>query len=119
MPGPTTTERGQDGESRALRFLRARGYRIVETNFRCRMGEIDIVARHGRTLVFVEVRTRSSARFGRASETVTRAKQRTIARVAQYYMNVRQPRFDECRFDVIDITAGDLQLLEDAFRLGL
>lgn len=114
---PSTTERGARGESRAAQFLRDRGYRIVETNFRCKMGEIDIVARHGSTLVFVEVRTRSSARFGRASETVNAAKQRQIARVARFYLMSRRPRFDTCRFDVVDITAGDLAVIEDAFRI--
>ena len=116
---PSTTERGARGESRAVEALRERGYRIVARNFRCKMGEIDIVARHGSTLVFVEVRTRSSARHGRASETVNPAKQRQIARVAQFYLVSRRPRFDTCRFDVVDITAGDVAVIEDAFRLGL
>lgn len=118
MPGLSKSERGKQGESRAARFLRSRGYHIVELNFRCKMGELDMIARDGETLVFVEVRTRSSARYGRASESVTATKRRRIARLAQFYLMTRKPAFDTCRFDVVDITAGDVVLIRDAFRLG-
>ena len=99
--------------------MRGRGYRIVEVNYRCKLGELDLIARDGKTLVFIEVRTRSTARFGHASESVTLAKQRQVARVASHYLATRRPRFDTCRFDVVDITAGTIEVIQDAFRLGL
>ena len=114
----STTSRGIAGEERAVRELRRRGYRIVERNYRCKVGEIDIVARDRETLVFVEVRTRSSSASGSALETVTPAKQRRIARVASHYLAARRPVFDECRFDVVGITGDELVLVADAFRLG-
>ncbi|MCG8416445.1 MAG: YraN family protein [Proteobacteria bacterium] len=119
MPGRSRVERGVAGEALAEAFLRARGYRIVERNFRCKVGEIDIVARDASTLVFAEVRSRSSSRHGRAAESITADKQRQIARVASAYIAIRRPTFQTCRFDVVDITAGDIDLIKDAFRLGL
>lgn len=113
----STTERGRHNEDRACDELVRCGYDIVERNYRCKLGELDVVARDGQTLVFVEVRSRSSARYGSALETIGVAKQRRIARVAQHYLMVRRPRFDTCRFDVIGITAGELVLIKDAFRL--
>jgi putative endonuclease len=114
----STTERGRASEERAVTALEERGYCIVERNYRCRLGEIDIVAREGDTLVFVEVRSRSSADRGTALDTVTPAKQRRIARVAQHYLTFRRPVFRQCRFDVVGITEGRLDLVRDAFRLG-
>lgn len=113
----STTTRGQHNEDRACAELVRRGYEIVERNYRCKLGELDIIARDGQTLVFVEVRSRGSASHGTALETIGPAKQRRIARVAQHYLMVRRPTFDTCRFDVIGITAGDLTLIKDAFRL--
>ncbi len=98
--------------------LRRRGYRIVERNFRCRLGEIDIVARDGDALVFVEVRSRADGTRGSAEESVNPAKQRRIARVATAYLTARRPEFDACRFDVVGITGDRVTVLVDAFRLG-
>jgi putative endonuclease len=114
----STRERGNRGEDRAADALLALGYRIIERNFRCRAGEIDIIARDGDTLVFVEVRTRGSARTGSAVATVNAAKQARLARVAQVYLSVRRPTFETCRFDVIGITADELTHIQDAFRLS-
>jgi putative endonuclease len=111
-----TLERGSAAEARAVEHLRARGYRIVERNFRCKLGEIDIVARDGDTVVFVEVRSRASARYGTALEAVSPAKQRQVARVAQVYAAQRRP--SACRFDVIGITGTELVHIVDAFRPG-
>lgn len=110
---------GRRGEDRALEYLRGLGYHIVERNFRCKLGEIDIVARDGSTLVFVEVRTRRSARFGSALDSVGRTKQLRIARLAAAYATMRRPRFESCRFDVIGITRDRVEHIRDAFRLGL
>ncbi len=77
---------GARGERIAADYLRSAGYTIVETNWRCRRGEIDIVARDGATLVFVEVRARRSARLGSAEESVTRTKQRRLQQLAETYL---------------------------------
>jgi putative endonuclease len=113
----STTESGRSNEDRACAELARRGYVIVERNYRCKLGELDVVAREGDVLVFVEVRSRRSARYGSALETVNAAKQRRIARVAQHYLMARQPRFESCRFDVVGITGEELVLIKDAFRL--
>ncbi len=118
-PGsPSTTSRGRAGERRAAAFLEDRGYRILEKNFRCRAGEIDIIARHGDDLVFVEVRTRADGRRGSALETVGAKKRARIARVAEAYIALRSPAMSSCRFDVLGITGDDVELIQDAFRLG-
>ncbi len=116
---PSTHQQGQRGEERAIAYLCARGYSVIERNFRCRLGEIDIVAREGDALAFVEVRTRSDGRRGTALETITLAKQRRIARVAGYYLSVRNLHFALCRFDVLGITGEQVELIRDAFRIGL
>lgn len=115
----STTARGKRGEDLAVAELRRRGYRIVERNYRCKRGEIDIIAREGSALVFVEVRSRADGNQGSAVETVTAAKQGKVARVAATYLAERQPVFDECRFDVVGITGGAITVIKDAFRLGL
>jgi putative endonuclease len=113
----TTIEQGRAGEDRATRLLRAAGMALVERNYRCKLGEIDLVARDGTTLVFVEVRTRTRADRGSALETVGAEKQRRIARVAAFYVAMRRPQCRAIRFDVIGITAGDVVHIRDAFRL--
>ena len=77
---------GARGEAVAADYLRHKGYTITTTNWRCRRGEIDIIARDGAALVFVEVRTRSSARLGSPEESVTPAKQRRLAELAETYL---------------------------------
>jgi putative endonuclease len=114
----STHLQGQRGEERAVEHLRACGYSVIERNFRCRLGEIDIVARDGDALVFVEVRTRAHGRRGTALETVTPAKQRRIARVAEMYLAMRRQHAAACRFDVVGITGEHVELIRDAFRLG-
>jgi putative endonuclease len=117
--GPSTKARGDRSEDRAVAELERLGYEIIERNYRCKLGEIDIVARDGDTLVFVEVRSRADGDHGDALETVNGRKQRRIARVAQMYIAARRPVFEACRFDVVGITGGDLTLVKDAFRPGL
>ena len=89
---------GRFGEERAARWLRLRGYRIVETNFSCRSGEIDLIARRGRYIVFVEVKLRNNADFAAAREFVTAAKRQRIRTAAALWLSqhetVKQPRFD-------------------------
>lgn len=109
--------RGASAETDAARMLVDAGYRIVERNFRCKAGELDIVARDGEVLVFVEVRSRSDDEHGSAVEMIRHAKQRQVARVATYYLATVQPVFEECRFDIVAITAGEAILIKDAFRI--
>lgn len=111
-----TVEAGSEAETAATRLLRAHGYQIVERNFRCAAGELDVIARDGEVLVFVEVRSRADAEHGHAAEQVTPHKQRQVARVAQHYLAMRSPRYERARFDVVAITGGVAELFRDAWR---
>lgn len=115
-------ERGALGavaEQAAARLLDRAGYQLLARNFRCKAGELDIVALDDDTLVFVEVRMRSTGAHGHAAEMIGRTKQRRVARVARYYLDTaaRSLCFKRCRFDVVAFTAGDPVLLKDAFRI--
>jgi putative endonuclease len=109
-------ERGREAEGQAAEFLQGQGLRIVERNWRCRLGEIDLVAKHGATLVFVEVRARTSRTFGGAAESIGHAKRRKLIAAANLYLAAR--RVDAaCRFDAVLIEAdGRLRWVQDAFR---
>jgi putative endonuclease len=106
---------GRDAESRAADFLHAQGLRIVERNWRCRFGEIDLVARDGGTLVFVEVRARASRSHGGAAESISTAKRRRLTATANFYLarcRIQQP----CRFDALLIEAeGRIEWIRNAF----
>lgn len=106
---------GDRGEDLAARFLEQHGLAIVARNYRTRHGEIDLVARDGDVLVFVEVRLRSDARYGSAAETIGWAKQRRICAAARFYLaRLRsQPR---CRFDVVALDGAAPQWLRGAFE---
>ena len=97
---------GSWGEERAARYLRLRAYRILEKNFRCRLGEIDLIARRGGYLVFVEVKLRKSDRFGQAREFVNRAKQERTIATAQLWLQEHETELQP-RFDVIEIYAPE------------
>jgi putative endonuclease len=114
----TTTAIGATAEDRAAEALDRHGYRMVERNYRCRVGELDIIAREGPTLVFVEVRSRRTGDFGSALEAVGWRKQRKVSRVAAHYIATRRPRFDTARFDVVAITGDEVVIVKDAWRLG-
>jgi putative endonuclease len=90
---------GGDAEDAAACYLSAQGLEIIARNYRCRFGEIDLIARDGKTLVFVEVRHRSSASFGGAAESITPAKRAKLVATAQHYLATRKPT--ECRFDTV------------------
>ena len=94
---------GQAGDREALAWLRKSGYQIEQLNYRCPLGEIDIVAREGETIVFVEVRTRTGTRAGRASESITPAKGRRLKKLALYYLQDKYGRDIPCRLDLIAI----------------
>lgn len=118
------SELGRWGEKIAARFLKRRGYRILQRNYVGRVGEIDIIARDGDVLVFVEVKTRTETDFGGPLEAVGPAKRRRIARAAQsYLLRHRIPEYP-CRFDVVGVTCLDgqkkpeIDLVRDAFTLS-
>jgi putative endonuclease len=94
---------GESGENLAVRELTARGYAILARRYRTRHGEIDIVAEHGATIVFVEVRARATADFGRAAETVTDRKKRKVTAMAVEYLARHRVTNRPCRFDVVAI----------------
>jgi putative endonuclease len=99
-------ETGRRGEEAAAHYLAARGCRILHRNWRCRMGELDIVAEDGETIVFVEVRTRAPrSRFGTAAESVDARKRRKLTSLAQLYLAMTGRQGAPVRFDVIACTA--------------
>ena len=110
---------GKTGEDLACRELERRGYAIIARRHRCRGGELDIVARDGPTLVFVEVKARDSRAFGDAAEAVTWQKQQRIVRLASEYVMRHHLSDSPCRFDVVAIQFDDgrpvIEVFQDAF----
>lgn len=113
---------GKKSEKLAAAFLKRTGYRIVETNYRSTVGEIDIIAREEQTLVFVEVKARSSSRFGSPKGAVTPAKQRKISMAALDYLKRTGQTGVSARFDVVAIDTGlgktDIEVVKNAFALA-
>jgi putative endonuclease len=106
---------GGGAEEAAARFLARRGLEIVGRNFRTRFGEIDLIARDGETLVFVEVRMRSSGRFGGAAASVDGVKRSRIEAAARQYL-ARLPREPACRFDVVSLEGDAPEWIRAAFE---
>ena len=108
--------RGEDAENLAAAFLQRAGLQLVARNYRCRFGEIDLIARDGKTLVFVEVRMRSSDRFGGAAGSITAAKRAKLSRAARHYL-AGVARAPACRFDALLVNGRDntIEWLKNAF----
>ncbi len=106
---------GGDAENAAANFLVRRGLRILERNYRTRFGEIDLIACDGATLVFIEVRLRSSARFGGAAGSIDLRKRRRIEAAARQFL-ARLGREPACRFDVITLEGREPEWLRGAFE---
>jgi putative endonuclease len=113
---------GPEGEAHAWSLLKKRGDKLVCRNFSCAVGELDIVSWHKDTLVFTEVRARSSQEFGSPAETVTRSKQAKVRRAANWYVSqtFKGKALPPCRFDVVWIVAEngkfiDAGIIEGAF----
>ena len=106
MGGQSSRSRGIAGEELAARYLRRKGYKIVDTGYRTRFGEIDVIARDKKYLVFVEVKLRSLRSQARPAEYVTADKQRRIVSTALLYVQ-SHPTELQMRFDVIEITASE------------
>lgn len=112
---------GQHGEKIAVRHLWKNGYRIIETNYKDKYGEIDIIAEEGEVLAFIEVKTRTSTDFGQPEQAVDDEKQSHISRAAQNYCALKKVKTRQCRFDVVSIlvdpetTKQTIQLIKNAF----
>lgn len=103
-------------EALAADYLAKQGYRILEMNYRCKLGEIDIIAAENGYLVFTEVKYRTNTAMGTAAEAVDFRKQYIIRRVAGHYMMMKHlPEDTPCRFDVVGITGTKVMLFRDAF----
>lgn len=106
---------GDSGEIQASNFLKSKGYVILQTNFKTKFGEIDIIALHKNVIVFVEVKKRSTCAFGRPCEAVDYRKQQTIRRVAEVYLMMKNKTLNDVRFDVIEILGDEINQIENAF----
>ena len=107
---------GSKTEDEAARFLTQCGLKVTDLNYRCRFGEIDIVARDGRYIVFVEVKYRRSRSAGHPEEAVSRSKARTISKVSDHYRVVhKMPEDTPVRYDVVAIEGGDFRWYKNAF----
>ncbi len=113
---------GAEGEEIAARFLQKRGYVILTRNFRTDQGEIDIVAKEGATVVFVEVKARSGGQFGTPELAVDLRKQEKLSRSALLYLSRKYPDGCPCRFDVVAVQQGaegaQVTLFQNAFELS-
>lgn len=109
---------GPAAEKLAAEFLQRNGLRLVESNFRCRFGEVDLILRDGDTIVFVEVRLRSNSGFGGAAASITPAKQEKIVRAAQWYLQHVHGQA-ACRFDAVlleNLDAERVEWIKNAFE---
>jgi putative endonuclease len=113
---------GKAGEALALRYLKKKGYKVLEQNYTCPLGEIDIIARDKKTIVFVEVKTRRSMSYGSARLAITPHKQRKISMAALYYLKSNHQMDRDARFDVVTVqsTSGtqEIDLIQNAFDLA-
>jgi putative endonuclease len=116
----TRIETGALGEKLAKDFLKKKGYRIVETNYRCRYGEIDIVARRKDYLVFIEVRTKTNRSFGTPEESITTAKRARMRKTAEYYYQFHEKLPENWRIDFVAVELDDkgkpgrIEIIENA-----
>lgn len=106
---------GQAGEDQALAYLQQQGLQLLERNFRCKGGEIDLIMQDGKVLVFVEVRVRSDGKFGGAAASVGSAKQKRLIIAAQVYLQ-RHTMPPPCRFDVIAFDDKKMTWLKNAIE---
>ncbi len=106
---------GASGEEAVAAWYTSQGYEVVERNWRCRDGELDLIVRRGRTFVFCEVKTRTSDAFGAPVEAVTRSKQVRLRHLAARWLEDAPLRPTEIRFDVASVLAGEIEVLEGAF----
>ena len=106
---------GDAGEDLVARWYADAGYRVLDRNWRCRDGELDLVLRNGRQVVFCEVKHRRGVGFGTPAESITREKKQRIRHLAARWLQDAKPRPAEIRFDVAAILNGEIEVLEGAF----
>lgn len=106
---------GKKSETKAVLFLKKHGYKILETNFKNKIGEIDIIAEKDGVIVFIEVKNRSTYRFGRPIEAVDFRKQNKIKKVAEIYLMIKNKYYNDVRFDVVEVSNDNLEHIENAF----
>ncbi|KUG23585.1 hypothetical protein ASZ90_006634 [hydrocarbon metagenome] len=119
MNNSSRIKTGKEGERIAAAYLKKNGYRIVETNFRCAIGEIDIIARDKDVLVFLEVKTRTSKELGFPEQAVGTKKQKKMSQLALWYLQNKSIKDTASRFDVLAITmlpaGNEIKLIKNAF----
>ena len=108
---------GRAGEIKSAEYLKKKGYKILDTNYRTAVGEIDIIAEDGEVLVFIEVKTRSSDEYGAPSEAVNLKKQEKYYKTASLYLQKHKKTQSQCRFDVIEIENGQINHILNAFGM--
>ncbi len=106
---------GRAGEKLAVDFLKKKGFKILKTNYRTSVGEIDIIAQDNEAIVFIEVKTRTSENYGMPCEAVDRKKQEKYYRSATFYLQREKKMESECRFDVVEIENGKINHILNAF----
>ena len=106
---------GNKAEDQAADYLKGKGYKILARNYLCPQGEVDIIAQKGSTIVFVEVKQRSSKAFGGAVAAVTKTKQQKVGAAAVRYLQLNKPAYTALMFDIIAITEGKLEHIQNAF----
>ena len=107
---------GPRGEEYAAAYLTAQGYAIAARNYRTRYGEIDLIAKEGNTICFLEVKYRHAGQYGDPAEAVDHKKQRRISNAASYYLYSNRIPFDTpCRFDIAAVTPSGIRLIRNAF----
>ncbi|NTW71709.1 MAG: YraN family protein [Eubacteriaceae bacterium] len=109
--------KGRYGEQIAVDYLKKTGYQILEKNYRCPLGEVDIIVQKGEDVVFVEVKTRTSDNYGLPGESVISRKQRHIIRSAMYYLAENNDFDRNYRFDVIEVLMNEINHIENAFLM--
>ena len=113
---------GEKGEEIAVRHLKKEGYKIIETNYRTKLGEIDIIAQDKDTIVFAEVKTRRSVQFGNPKQAVTIQKQKKISMVALCYLKATGQSAARARFDVVGVISNRdkprVEIIKNAFELA-
>lgn len=108
--------KGKAYEQIACQFLESNGLKVIEKNFSCRIGEIDIILKDGDTYVFTEVKYRKNVKYGNPYEAVTKYKMKKISRVSLYYINYKKlPMNGSFRFDVVSILDGEITWYKNAF----
>ena len=106
---------GDKGEIEVVNFLKVSGYKILQTNFKLKFGEIDIIAMDRGVIVFIEVKRRSTLAYGRPIEAVDWRKQQKIRKVAETFLMLKNKNDADCRFDVIEVLDGKINHVKNAF----